>query len=58
MKFSTMVAGAATMAAIGMAAGMMSPTRSSRRMRRKVNSAMRAVGSAADSLGGMISDVF
>ncbi|MBQ2697633.1 MAG: hypothetical protein IJF59_03065 [Clostridia bacterium] len=58
MKMTTMIAGAATMAAIGLAAGMMSPAHNSRRMRRKVNSAMRAVGSAADSLGGMISDVF
>ena len=58
MKTGTVIAGVVTMAAIGMAAGMMSPAYNSRKMRRKVNSAMRAVGEVADSLTDLISDVF
>ncbi|MBQ6059530.1 MAG: hypothetical protein IJL39_05715 [Clostridia bacterium] len=58
MKTSTMLAGVVTMAAIGMAAGMMAPSQSTRKMRRKVNTAMRAVGEMADSLTDLISDAF
>ena len=48
-KTGTVIAGVRiTMAAIGMAAGMMSPAYNSRKMRRKVNSAMRALGEVAD----------
>ena len=58
MKTSTMLAGVVTMAAIGVAAGMMAPSQSTRKMRRKVNTAMRAVGEMADSLTDLISDAF
>ena len=58
MKTGTVIAGVVTMADIGMAAGMMSPAYNSRKMRRKVNSAMRAVGEVADSLTDLISDAF
>ena len=48
MKTGTVIAGV----------GMMSPAYNSRKMRRKVNSAMRAVGEVADSLTDLISDAF
>ena len=58
MKTSTMLAGVVTMAAIGIAAGMMAPGQTTRKMRKKVNTAMRAVGEMADSLTDLISDAF
>ena len=58
MRTSTVVAGVVTVAALGMAASMMSPSYNSRKMRRKVNCAMRAVGEVADSLTDLISEAF
>jgi len=50
--------GVAAVAIIGIAANMMSPQNMrNRRMRRRVNSTMRAIGEAADSVSRVVGDI-
>lgn len=58
MRPGTMISGLMTAAAIGMAVGSMKPGRNMRRMKKRVNQAMRTVGDMADSLSDMMGDVF